>query len=80
MCLQENMPGRRLRYPCSHNTVAVADDAEHLTQAGCCLLRACTVYIIIIIFGNIVRYARYYNKDCRKGEKLCERNYAQGIM
>lgn len=55
-----------MRYPCSHKTVAVADDAEHLVRARCCLLGTCSIYIFIFIIGNyhrqhlqICRYAKY---------------------
>ena len=53
-------------YNFSHNTVAVADDAEHLVRARCCLLGTCSIYIFIFIIGNyhrqhlqICRYAKY---------------------
>ena len=49
-------------YNFSHNTVAVADDAEHLVQARCCLLGTCSIYIFIFITGN---YHRQHLQICR---------------
>ena len=43
-------------YNFPHNTVAVADDAEHLVRARCCLLGTYSIYIFIFIMGNICRY------------------------
>ena len=39
----------------SRRTVAVADDAEHLVRARCCLLGTCSIYIFIFIIGNYHR-------------------------